>query len=51
MFVDFDFGQSETINMLRESVRQFAANEIAPRAQDIDRDNAFPRDLWRNLAN
>ncbi|HET7033141.1 MAG TPA: isovaleryl-CoA dehydrogenase [Casimicrobiaceae bacterium] len=43
------FDHGETIDMLRQSVRQFAANEIAPRAADIDRDNVFPADLWRKL--
>ncbi len=46
---DFDFGLGETINMLRDSVAQFAAQEIAPRAADIDRDNQFPRELWTQL--
>ena len=32
-----DFNHGETIDMLRDSVRQFAADEIAPRAADIDR--------------
>lgn len=36
----------ETVEMLRATVRAFADREIAPRAADIDRDNAFPRDLW-----
>jgi len=45
--LDFDLG--ETIGLLRESVREFAASEIAPRAADIDRENAFPADLWRKL--
>ena len=36
----------ETIDMLRDSIRHFAAAEIAPRAEAIDRDNLFPADLW-----
>ena len=43
----FDLG--ETIAMLRDSVQQFADDEIAPRAADIDRDNLFPPDLWKKL--
>ena len=43
------FGLGETIDMLRESVAGFAANEIAPRAFAIDRANEFPRDLWPRL--
>jgi len=45
--LDFDLG--EDINMLREAVYQFARTEIAPRAEQIDRDNLFPADLWRKL--
>ncbi|HEV8501054.1 MAG TPA: isovaleryl-CoA dehydrogenase [Casimicrobiaceae bacterium] len=44
-----DFRLGETLDMLRDSVRAFAATEIAPRAQDIDRDNLFPPDLWRKM--
>jgi isovaleryl-CoA dehydrogenase len=45
--LNFDLG--ETADMLRDSVRSFAADEIAPRAADIDRDNEFPMDLWPKL--
>ena len=47
--IDFDFGLGETLDMLRDTVAQFAAREIAPRAAVIDRDNQFPRDLWPKL--
>lgn len=40
---------SETLSLLRETVIQFARNEIAPRAADIDSTNEFPRDLWPKL--
>jgi isovaleryl-CoA dehydrogenase len=45
--LSFELG--ETIEMLRDTVRSFAAQEIAPRAAAIDRDNLFPPDLWRKL--
>ncbi len=45
--ISFDLG--DTVDMLRESVADFAANEIAPRAQDIEQANEFPADLWRKL--
>jgi isovaleryl-CoA dehydrogenase len=43
----FDLG--ETVDMLRRTVREFAAEEIAPRAAEIDRSNEFPMDLWKKL--
>src|SRR6478752_2721663 len=45
----FDFGLGETADMLRDSVRSFAADKISPRADEIDRSNTFPRDLWPEL--
>ena len=46
---DFDFGHGETIGQLRDSVANFCAKELAPRAAEIDRNNEFPRDLWPKL--
>ncbi len=45
--LNFDLG--ETADMLRASVMGFAADEIAPRAAEIDRDNTFPSDLWQKF--
>jgi isovaleryl-CoA dehydrogenase len=45
----FDFDLGETAEAIRETVRDFAQNEIAPRAEEIDRTNLFPRDLWPKL--
>ncbi len=45
--LDFDLG--ETADLLRDQVEAFAADEIAPRAAAIDRDNDFPPDLWPKL--
>ncbi|MEO0618267.1 MAG: isovaleryl-CoA dehydrogenase [Pseudomonadota bacterium] len=44
-----DFGLGETADMLRDTVRSFTADEIAPRAHKIDESNEFPRDLWPKL--
>src|SRR6185437_15616793 len=44
-----DFGLGETADMLRGQVEAFAADEIAPRAAAIDRENEFPPDLWRKM--
>ena len=46
---EFDFGLGEDLDLLRETVRSFAADRIAPRAEHIDRENEFPRDLWPEL--
>jgi isovaleryl-CoA dehydrogenase len=44
---EFTFGLGEVIDTVRDQVRRFAEERIAPRAQEIDRSNEFPRDLWR----
>ena len=44
-----DHALGETIEIVRETVRDFTAKEISPLAQDIDRTNEFPRDLWPQL--
>jgi isovaleryl-CoA dehydrogenase len=48
-FPALDFNHGETIDMLRATVQQFAAAEIAPRAAAIDHANLFPADLWRKM--
>src|ERR1039457_1028455 len=46
-----DFNLGETIQMLRNTVQAFAAEQIAPRASEIDRKNEFPVDVWKKLGN
>ncbi len=43
------FSINEEIDLLRETVHRFAQEEIAPRAEAIDADNAFPSDLWQKF--
>ncbi len=45
--LDFDLG--DTADMLRDSVRSFTSDKIAPRAEEIDKTNTFPRDLWPQM--
>jgi isovaleryl-CoA dehydrogenase len=47
--IDCDFGLPEELEQIRQQVRRFAAEQIAPRAAEIDRSNEFPRDLWPAL--
>ncbi len=47
--LSFNFGLGDTAEILRSSVNQFATQEIAPYAAEIDRNNQFPRDLWPKL--
>ena len=45
--LNFDLG--DTIDALRDSVNRFAQTEIAPRAADIDQENLFPNELWKQF--
>jgi isovaleryl-CoA dehydrogenase len=45
----FDFALGEDVDALRETVSRFSHEQIAPRADEIDRENQFPRDLWPRL--
>ena len=45
----FNFDLGETADMIRETARDFSQAEIAPRAEEIDKTNQFPRDLWPKM--
>jgi isovaleryl-CoA dehydrogenase len=45
----FDFALGEDVDALRDTVARFSNDQIAPRADEIDRQNEFPRDLWPRL--
>ncbi|MDA1309316.1 MAG: isovaleryl-CoA dehydrogenase [Proteobacteria bacterium] len=49
MIASLNFDLGETADMLRDSVRSFASDEVAPRAADIEKANDFPEDLWRKM--
>src|SRR5215204_248717 len=49
MMATLNFDLGETYDMLRDTVRAFATEEIAPRAADVDHQNVFPADLWRKF--
>ena len=44
-----NFNLSEEIEAIRDTVRRFASEEIAPRADEIDKTNSFPNDLWEKM--
>lgn len=46
LYTSLIFGLGEDVDMLRDAVQDFAANEIAPIAAKVDHDNAFPNELW-----
>ena len=43
------FNLGEDIDMMRDSVRSFVDDKIMPRADEIDRTDTFPRDLWKPI--
>ena len=45
----FNFDLGETVDLLRDTVRSFSEDEIAPRANLIEQNNDFPKDLWTKL--
>jgi isovaleryl-CoA dehydrogenase len=45
----FNFDLGETADAIRDTVREFTQDHIAPRAEEIDRTNEFPRDLWPKM--
>ncbi|MCY1705946.1 isovaleryl-CoA dehydrogenase [Pannonibacter sp. SL95] len=45
----FNFNLGETADMLRDSVRSFSQDRIAPLANRIDREDWFPRELWPKM--
>ena len=47
----FNFDLGETVDLLRDTVRSFAEDEISPRANLIEQNNDFPNDLWFKLGN
>ncbi|PHZ86462.1 isovaleryl-CoA dehydrogenase [Paremcibacter congregatus] len=48
-YPSLNFNLGEDIDMLRESIANFAAKELAPRAEEIDASNEFPADMWRKM--
>jgi isovaleryl-CoA dehydrogenase len=44
-----DFALGEVAEAIKETARRFAQDKIAPRAAEIDAENAFPRDLWPQM--
>lgn len=45
----FNFDLGETVDLLRDTVKSFSDDEIAPRANLIEQNNDFPKDLWTKL--
>jgi isovaleryl-CoA dehydrogenase len=47
--IEFDFDLPARVEELRQAVREFALRRIAPQADEIDRSNRFPRELWPEM--
>ncbi|GAA5133823.1 isovaleryl-CoA dehydrogenase [Thalassotalea piscium] len=48
-YSSLNFNLGETVDMIRDQVNAFARDEIAPRAEAIDKENEFPMDLWQKF--
>jgi len=48
-YPSLNFKLGETADLLRDSIHDFASNELAPRAQEIDQSNEFPMDMWKKF--
>eukprot|EP01031_Cornospumella_fuschlensis_P006254 gene6254-7780_t len=48
-YPSLNFALGDTIDMLREQVQAFVAAELAPRAAQVDSENAFPMDMWKKF--
>ena len=48
-YPSLNFQLGDTVDLLRETIRNFADDEIAPRAAEIDQSNEFPMDLWGKM--
>lgn len=49
VYPTLNFELGETVDLMRETVKDFADNEVAPRAVEIDQANRFPIDLWPKM--
>ncbi|WP_394496028.1 isovaleryl-CoA dehydrogenase [Shewanella sp. ENK2] len=46
LYTSLNFGLGEDVDMLRDAINDFATNEIAPIAAQVDQDNTFPNHMW-----
>ena len=48
-YPSLNFGLGETADQIRQTVRSFSANEVAPIAAEIDEEHRFPKDVWDKI--